>query len=119
MKNNDKTPQKKEINIQNSILLHLSQEIPDMILFRNHTGKVKDQRGVYHTFGLSVGSADIVGCYKGRFVGIEVKTAKGRLQKIQENWIARMREVGAFIIVARSPEDAIEQLQPLLNKQEG
>jgi len=104
----------KEANVQNTILKELSLKIPELKLFRNHTGKVKDQNGVYHTFGLCLGSADIIGWYKGRFVSIEVKTEKGVVKELQKNWLKNVNQAGGFAIIARSTEDALLKLKPLI-----
>ena len=51
------------------------------------------------------GVPDIICCYKGRFVGLEVKTEKGRLsgpQRVQNN---RIRHAGGRAVVVRSVAD--------------
>ncbi|MCR4437085.1 MAG: VRR-NUC domain-containing protein [Eubacteriales bacterium] len=48
----------------------------------------KEHGGMYDTAGLP----DIICCIKGRFVAFEVKTASGRLTKLQE---AAMRKIKA------------------------
>ena len=68
-----------------------------------------------HAAGASLnGLPDIVGCMSysgwGRFIAIEVKTPKGRLSKIQGFRLARFREVGALVVVARSVRDVEEAL---------
>ena len=49
-----------EANIQNQILAAIGSR-PDCRLFRNHVGRVQDQYARWHTFGLCVGSADLIG----------------------------------------------------------
>jgi hypothetical protein len=51
------------------------------------------------------GVPDILCCYRGYFVGFEVKTAKGRLsgpQRVQNN---RIRQAGGRAVVVRSVAD--------------
>ncbi|MFI5401339.1 MAG: VRR-NUC domain-containing protein [Planctomycetota bacterium] len=69
-----------------------------------------------HAAGASLnGLPDIVGCWSvrgsyGRCVCIEVKTATGRLSKIQGFRLARFTAVGALVVVARSVRDVEEAL---------
>jgi len=44
-----------------------------LLLWRNNTGALKDHQGRLVRYGLCVGSSDLIGIYKGRFVAIEVK----------------------------------------------
>jgi Holliday junction resolvase len=47
----------------------------------------KTHGGVYGTAGIP----DVIVCYRGRFVAFEVKTPSGKLTKLQENTIARIK----------------------------
>ena len=101
-----------ETPIQQRIRLALGME-PDLYLMRNHVGgseeydieadKVRHQR-----FGLAKGSADLVGILSptGRWFCLEVKTAKGATLDDQLRWHALARKFGAFVAIARSPEEA-------------
>jgi penicillin-binding protein-related factor A (putative recombinase) len=64
------------------------------------------QRGLFKRRGVS----DIVGIYKGRFLSIEVKSAKGRLSEEQSDWLYDVEEHGGIAIVARSVDDVVEAL---------
>jgi hypothetical protein len=81
------------------------------MLERNNVGKLRDKRGQYVKFGLGEGSPDLVGIYQGRFIGIEVKTPKGRLSDVQRRWHAIATQHGARIVTARSIEEALECLK--------
>jgi hypothetical protein len=61
------------------------------------------------TFGLCVGSADIIGIHKptGRFLAFEVKTAKGKPTKEQLNFIEQVRAANGVAGIVRSVEDAL------------
>jgi len=48
---------------------------------------------------------------KGRFVGFEVKSKKGRHRKNQRLWANAVRSAGGFVGVARTPEEALEALE--------
>jgi len=69
------------------------------------------------TYGLGVGSADLVGLSKpdGRFFSIEMKAERGVLTDEQEAWGMTIRRFGGIWGVCRSIEDAIE----LVNQSKG
>ena len=102
-----------ESTIQNKIRLALGSR-PDVRLFRNHVGVVKDQRGQVHSFGLRKGSADLIGWVRiwhiAVFLSIEVKTATGRVREEQQQWMKNVNESGGIAFVARSEKEALEQL---------
>lgn len=51
------------------------------------------------------GTPDLLVCYRGRFVGLEVKTAKGRLSDKQKLMIDAIEASGGVAAVVRSIED--------------
>lgn len=112
-----------ETKLMRQIMLALSAN--DCLCFRNETagayvGKVihKDNRIVtlanaqLMTFGLCVGSADIIGIHKptGRFLAMEVKTETGRPTKEQLNFIEQVRAANGIAGIVRSVEDALDLL---------
>jgi len=101
----------KERNIQRRILIALSQAFQgEGVFWQNDTGTARSMDGKRTIrFGL-VGSSDIIGCLRGRFVGIEVKTVTGKQRDSQKNFERLIKAVGGVYIVARSPEQAIEEL---------
>jgi hypothetical protein len=54
--------------------------------------------------------ADILGCYKGRLLAIEVKAPGGRLSDHQQVFMARVTKEGGIAIVAYSVDAVIGQL---------
>lgn len=109
----------KETAIQRRIMLALSEA--GCIVWRNETagawlGKVVHKAGdqvtlsgaLLNKFGLCVGSSDLIGVFKGRFVAIEVKTPTGKPTKEQLNFIEQVRLNGGIAGIARSPEEALE-----------
>lgn len=62
------------------------------------------------TFGLCVGSADIIGVHKatGRFLAVEVKTSKGRPTAEQINFIEQVRAANGIAGIARSVQEALD-----------
>ncbi len=85
--------------------------LPGVRLFRNNSGRLEDATGRWVTFGLAPGSADLIGIARGRFLSIEVKHGRGVESADQRAWRALIRELGGIAIVARSAEDALEQLR--------
>ena len=83
---------KSESHIQSRILKYLRTSGPACWVIKV---EICNERGV----------PDILCCYKGRFVGFEVKTEKGRLsgpQRVQNN---RIRQAGGRAVVVRSVAD--------------
>ena len=99
-----------ESQIQASIHRTLASR-PDVRLFRNHVGKVRDADGRWHTFGLAAGSADLIGWVRGRFLSIEVKSATGRVRPDQQTWMNVVNAHGGIAFVARSAEEAVQLLE--------
>ncbi len=54
------------------------------------------------------GVSDILGCYDGRFVAIEVKSEKGNATKLQRLFIDKIRESGGIAGIVRSVDDVID-----------
>lgn len=104
-----------ESEIQSAIHRKLGSR-PDVRLFRNHVGKVRDERGRWHAFGLAPGSADLIGWHSvtvtpdmvgqqvAVFLSVEVKTATGRVREDQEAWARIVKHHGGKAIIARSTE---------------
>ena len=72
--------------------------------------------GIWHWkhFGGPMGAkgvSDILGCYKGRFLAIEVKTPGGRTSPEQERFLANVNDAGGIAFVAHSIYDVIEKLE--------
>ena len=56
------------------------------------------------------GVSDIIGCYNGRMIAIELKAPKGVVSDAQQAFIDRINEAGGIAFVARSLDDVIEGL---------
>ena len=109
-----------ETKIQNQILLALSKS--GCTVWRNETSGAWVGRQIHRagdqvtltnahmmTFGLCVGSSDIIGITpSGLFLAIEVKTAKGRATKEQLRFIEAVRKAGGIAGIARSVEEALD-----------
>jgi penicillin-binding protein-related factor A (putative recombinase) len=71
--------------------------------------------GIFHwkQFGgpmSTPGIPDIIGCYKGRMIAIEVKAPKGKVSPYQEQFIRQINEAGGLAFVARDIDTVIDQL---------
>ena len=109
-----------ETKLQQEIRLALGR-IPSLRLFRNQVGQLPDPRtGRYVQFGLAKGSSDLVGFKTIKitpeminqevavFVSIEIKTERGKLTEVQENWLQKVKSSGGIVGVARSIQDALK-----------
>lgn len=102
-----------ESEIQSQIQRTLGSR-PDVRIFRNHVGRVRDEHGRWHTFGLAPGSADLIGWHSvtitsemvgqqvAVFLSVEVKTATGRVRPEQEAWARTVQAHGGKAIITRS-----------------
>jgi len=112
---------KKENEIEREIRLELGRS-ESVRVFRNSVGQaVVNGRTI--RYGLLKGSSDLIGWRKleitpdmvgstiAQFVGVEVKTATGRLRPEQKLWLNMVNEAGGKAIVARSPEAAQDLLE--------
>ena len=57
------------------------------------------------------GVSDILGVVNGKFVAIEVKSAKGRLSESQKDFMHQVKDKGGIAFVARCIEDVKRNLQ--------
>jgi hypothetical protein len=57
------------------------------------------------------GIADILGCYQGRMLAIEVKRPGGRVSLEQKRFIKRVNAEGGIGFVAYSVDDVVERLK--------
>lgn len=54
------------------------------------------------------GVPDIIACYGGKYIAIEVKLPKGVVSRLQDAHLQQIKEAGGVAIVARSVEDVEE-----------
>lgn len=98
-------------------LLKLAAFKPDVKLWRNNVGALQDRHGNYVTYGLCVGSSDLIG-YKSiiitpamvgqrlaQFVAIEAKAPSGKLRDRQLLFLEQCRAAGAIAACVRSIEE--------------
>ena len=101
----------REVDIQRQILQYL--QLRGIFCWRNSTGAMVREFGGhkhFYRFGC-VGSPDIIGMMPdGRFLGVEVKAARGACTSDQWAFLEKIRQNGGIGIVARSIEEVAQQL---------
>ena len=107
----------KERDIQFEIREALGLE-PGLVLYRNSVGVAREWDPKTHTqrvirYGLAPGSADLIGSFYGRFVGLEVKRPGEYPTKEQRMWADLLRNNGAYVVTVRSIEDAKAAIEEL------
>jgi penicillin-binding protein-related factor A (putative recombinase) len=100
----------KESDIQKSILDYLSL-IPGCFVFRtNNIGvPLRDSSGKTSFRPSPVkGLSDILCCFKGRFIALEVKRPKGKVTQHQTRFLNQVKESGGVGAVVHSIEEVKE-----------
>lgn len=80
-------------------LVLLKMTMPYCRVWANNTGMIKTDDRVVR-FGLK-GSSDILGIYKGLFLGIEVKTGNAVQSKDQKNFQIMVEKMGGIYVVCK------------------
>lgn len=86
----------KEKAIENKIKQYL-KTVEDLYFFKEHGG-------LYGTAGVP----DIICCYKGRFIALEVKAPDGKATALQDATIRRIIGAGGIARIVRSLEEVKE-----------
>ncbi len=79
--------------------------------------KMLDEMGIYHFSPVQngmgrAGIPDIIGCFRGRFLGIECKAGKGKTTALQDLELEKIRQAKGFAYVVN--ETNIQDLKELL-----
>lgn len=88
---------------------------PVAIFWRQNTGAARTA-GTVVRFGV-VGQPDITGVVRGRYIGIEVKTAKGRQSREQVSYESTIAGVGGVYVLARDLDTVLIAVRHLLGAQ--
>ncbi len=96
---------KEEKQIQNAIEHYLT--LKKHFFWKNNTGAMKTEYGGFIRFG-AVGSPDICLVKDGFFIGIEVKTSKGKQSEGQKDFEKRLKEAGGEYYIIRSVDQLKE-----------
>lgn len=75
--------------------------------------KSKAAAGVSKAMGMKAGAPDLVLCYRGRLVGVELKGPKGSLSPSQRECHAEIQQAGGTITVVRSLKEFVGFLDVL------
>lgn len=89
--------------------------------WRNNVGSRETDHGKI-PMGLGPGTADVVACYRGRWISVECKAPEGgRQTKLQKKHEAGVRAAGGLYVLARDVDDvkrALDHLDLVLNRRE-
>lgn len=91
--------------------------------FENKIKKILKERGAWFlkTFSNGIqraGVPDLLVCYKGQFIGIEVKAEKGVISPLQIRELNQIKEAGGYGLVVRpSTLDNIIELLERIDKE--
>lgn len=83
------------------------------MVWANNTGMVVTEDDRVVKFGLK-GSSDILGIYKGLFLGIEVKTGNATQSKFQKNFEKRICELGGIYVLIK--DSNVEQILTIVEQ---
>lgn len=80
---------------------------------KNKAVKILKELGAYYFYPVtggygSSGVPDIVGCYRGRFFGIECKAGKGKTTALQDKNLADIARAGGIALVVN--EDNVDDV---------
>lgn len=104
-------------------LLKRAAFMPTVMLRRNNVGVLKDRNGRYVSYGLGIGSSDLVGYQSvtitqamvgqrfARFVACEAKAPSGELRDRQVAFLEQCRAAGAIAVCVRTVEELEEALR--------
>lgn len=101
-----------ESDIQASILVAVTAR-EGAFAWRNNTGMFRSMDGKRVVRAAVPGSPDILGCYRGRALGIEVKAARGKQAEEQRRFQRLWTKAGGVYAVCRSAEDAVAVLDSI------
>lgn len=112
-------PRPREKDVQGGILEYLALRRPEPAVVRVNSGAVK-AGGRFFRFNSAPGCSDIVVCYRGRAVALEVKRdRKAKATGKQESFLAWWRAAGGVGEVVSSVADVAAILDRIDSELEG
>lgn len=110
-----KKPRRPEDILTDEVRVSPIARAEGVLMMRNNSAKgVRIGSDHPELFGLGVGSADLILCVRGRFVGLELKTKKGRAEEEQKDWCRKVQMAGGEYIIARTVEEANKLVDQVL-----
>lgn len=107
----DETASKKkaapEAAIQRQIIKALTHH--GAVVTRVNAGFLRDAQGNVFS-GASAGTSDLLCCYRGRYLALEVKAPGGRLTDKQRRFQEQVKGAGGIAFVVRSDHEALAVL---------
>ena len=102
----------KKVNHSNQLTQQILSHLFSIGCFawRANTTGVWDYANALYRASPKKGVPDILGCYKGRFLGIEVKSPTDRLNPEQEGFQRSIAHAGGVCFMIKSYEDYITKL---------
>jgi len=94
----------KENYLQSKVIKWLNNTYKDDIVVYNIHGNSFQKKGI----------PDLLICYKGRFIALELKQENGRLSEIQKYRIQKLINAGAVVEVPRTLKDVQEVFKQLV-----
>lgn len=90
-----------EADLVRKIIKALREKYPESLWFKIHGGPYQER-----------GIPDIVGCHRGRFIGLEVKLPESKkgLTPYQERQIHLIHEAGGYATTVTSVKDALQKI---------
>lgn len=74
----------------------------------NTTGIWDEAKKTFRTSQMRKGTPDIIACYRGRFIGIEVKAGKDRQSIEQQQVQLEIAKAGGVYLLCRTTDEFIE-----------
>lgn len=102
-----------EKDLQKSIIEYLSYR-KDVYFVRNNSfagNFLRKDGSKGYIKNNKAGSPDILICYRGEFIGCEIKNEKGKMSELQEEAKKSLEEAGGRYIIVRSINDVIDLLK--------
>jgi hypothetical protein len=78
----------------------------------NTVGVYDEKMGGLRSSGMKKGLPDVIGIYKGRFIGVEIKIGKDRQSEDQKNREQEIYLAGGVYLIAKT----FDQIKPLLDE---
>lgn len=79
------------------------------------TGIYDQKRKIYRT-APKTGVADVLACFQGILIAVEVKIGTDRLSPEQKGFLLSVQYAGGYAFAAKTYEDFLQQIDPIVEK---